>query len=99
VLKFSIVIPTKDRSQYLRYALQSCLSQTYGDFEVVVSDNNSQDDTRDVVLAAEDPRVRYVNTGRSIDVTANFEHGVLQARGEFCSWPMMKPTAQRRLQN
>ena len=44
---FSIVIPTYNRSELVQGAVRSVLGQTFDDFEVVVSDNCSQDDTRD----------------------------------------------------
>jgi glycosyltransferase involved in cell wall biosynthesis len=44
---FSIVIPTYNRSDLVQGAVRSILAQTRNDFEVVVSDNCSQDDTRE----------------------------------------------------
>ena len=46
---FSIVIPTYNRSELVQGAVRSVLGQTFDDFEVVVSDNCSQDDTREVI--------------------------------------------------
>ena len=46
---FSIVIPTYNRSDLVQGAVRSVLGQTFDDFEVVVSDNCSQDDTREVI--------------------------------------------------
>src|SRR6185436_15663072 len=57
---FSVVIPTYNRSDLLRQAVESVLAQTLDDLEVVVSDNHSTDDTRDVIAGFDDPRVRYV---------------------------------------
>ncbi len=48
---FSIVIPTYNRSDLVQGAVRSVLGQTFDDFEVVVSDNCSQDDTREVIEA------------------------------------------------
>ena len=53
---FSIVIPTYNRSELVQGAVRSVLGQTFADFEVVVSDNCSQDDTRDVVARFADHR-------------------------------------------
>ena len=46
---FSVVIPTYNRSDLLVRAVQSVLAQTFDDFEVVVSDNQSADDTHDAI--------------------------------------------------
>ena len=63
----SVIIPTYNRSGLLREALQSVRAQTYGDFEAIIVDDGSADDTRDVVESF-DQRFRYVyqvNRGRS----------------------------------
>ncbi len=80
---FSIVIPTKNRSHLLRSALASCRAQTCQDFEVIVSDNNSSDGTREVVAESGDGRVRGVSTGRDVSPADNFEFGVSHASGEY----------------
>jgi len=57
----SVVIPTYNRSALLRDAVNSVLGQdTRIPFEIIIVDNNSQDDTADVVRSITDPRVRYV---------------------------------------
>ncbi|MEO8256932.1 MAG: glycosyltransferase family A protein [Acidobacteriota bacterium] len=80
---FSIVIPTYNRSELVQGAVRSVLAQTVDDFEVVVSDNCSHDDTREVIQGFQDPRVRYVRT---------LEHGVI---GE--SWEFARAQARGRL--
>src|SRR6187200_310428 len=55
---FSIVIPTYNRSELVQGAVRSILDQTFDDYEVVVSDNCSQDDTQAVIAGFQDPRVR-----------------------------------------
>ncbi len=71
--KFTIVIPTRERCRYLEAALRTCLSQDYDNFEVIVSDNFSQDDTKQVVTSFRDDRIRYLNTGRRLSMSANWE--------------------------
>ena len=80
--KFSIVVPTRNRSATLRHTLQTCLDQTFGNFEVVVSDNFSSDDTAAVVAALGDPRIRYVRTSSYISMSRNFANGLKHARGD-----------------
>ncbi len=59
---FSIVIPVYNRSETLRPTLQSCLDQTFGDFEALVVDDGSRDGEalKAVVESYGDPRLRYV---------------------------------------
>ena len=78
---FSIVIPTYNRSELVQGAVRSVLGQTFDDFEVVVSDNCSQDDTRAVIERFEDPRVRYVRTPTHGVIAESWEFARSQARG------------------
>ena len=60
--KISVIIPTYNRSGKLRGSVESVLRQTYTDFELLIVDDGSQDDTREVVkaMAIEDDRIRYI---------------------------------------
>lgn len=57
--KVSVIIPTYNRADMVGDAIQSVLNQTYGDWELIVVDDGSQDNTHDVVAAFCDPRLRY----------------------------------------
>jgi len=70
---FTIIIPTRERSDTLYFTIANALSQDYGNFEVIVSDNNSMDNTKEVVLAFRDDRLRYVNTGKRVSMSENWE--------------------------
>jgi glycosyltransferase involved in cell wall biosynthesis len=78
---FSIVIPTYNRSDLVQGAIRSVLCQTFDDFEVVVSDNCSEDDTRAVVEGFQDARVRYVRTASHGVIADSWEFARSQARG------------------
>jgi glycosyltransferase involved in cell wall biosynthesis len=58
--RVSVVIPTYNHAHYLPYAVQSVLRQTYADWEAIVVDDGSTDDTADVVARFTDPRIRYI---------------------------------------
>jgi glycosyltransferase involved in cell wall biosynthesis len=80
---FSIVIPTFNRSRLVTFAVESILRQTFGDFEIVVCDNCSADDTPDVVAGIRDPRVRYVRTPEHCVIADSWEFARSQAVGRF----------------
>jgi glycosyltransferase involved in cell wall biosynthesis len=80
---FSIVIPTYNRSELVHGAIRSVLGQTVDDFEVVVSDNCSTDDTQQVVEHFGDSRVRYVRTPTHGVIGDSWEFARSQARGEL----------------
>ena len=81
--KVSVCIPTYNRSHYLIYAVNSVLNQSYRDFELIICDDGSKDNTPEVVSQWDDPRLRYirhpVNIGRSRNMRSGFE----AASGEY----------------
>jgi glycosyltransferase involved in cell wall biosynthesis len=79
----SLVIPTRERAHTLQFTLATALDQASLDYEVVVSDNDSGDDTRQVVQRLDDGRVRYFNTGRRLSMCGNYEFALEQARGRY----------------
>jgi glycosyltransferase involved in cell wall biosynthesis len=85
-VKLSIVVPTRERCDTLQHALRTCTAQDYDSLEIVVSDNASTDATREMVLACDDPRVRYVNTGRRLSMSRNWEFALQHVQGEFVTF-------------
>src|SRR5262245_48882987 len=80
---FSIVIPTYNRSNLFPLAVRSLLAQTFEDFEIVISDNCSTDDTPQVARRFSDKRVRYVRTPQHYVIADSWEYGRRQAIGKF----------------
>jgi glycosyltransferase involved in cell wall biosynthesis len=81
-VKFSICIPNYNYARYLGVTLRSALDQTYGDFEVLVSDNASTDASVDVVRAANNPRIRLRVNERNVGFAANLDRVGSMATGE-----------------
>lgn len=81
--RFSIVIPTYNREDLVGYTIQSGLKQTFGDFEIIVCDNCSTDDTAKVVQQYKDARVKYVRTPRHMVIADNWEFGRSHASGDL----------------
>jgi len=71
--KFNIVIPTKDRCETLEWTLRSCLAIEYPNFEIIVSDNCSEDQTSEIVQSFSDSRIKYYRTPKKLGMTANWE--------------------------
>lgn len=83
-MTISVVVPTYNRARFLRFALNSVLAQTYRDFEVVVVDDGSTDETEHLV-SEYSGRVRYIyqeNRGRG----AARNVGVQHATGEYIAF-------------
>lgn len=82
-MKISIVIPSRERGRYLQHSLETATAIDDPDLEIVVSDNASTDNTRDVAEGCGDPRVRYVNTGSRLSMRQNFELGLTTSTGDY----------------
>jgi glycosyltransferase involved in cell wall biosynthesis len=70
----AVVIPTYDRPRWLGEAIESVLAQTYGNFELVVSDNASGPETAKLVARYDDPRLRYVRRDEHTDLNTHFTY-------------------------
>jgi len=79
----SVCIPTCNRANLLREAIESVLGQTFPDFELIVADNASSDNTRSVVRSFRDPRIRYVAHKKNIGPVGNFNHCLALSRGAY----------------
>ncbi len=81
--RVSVCIPTYNRAEMLRESIESVLAQSFEDFELVVSDNASQDHTEQVVASFRDGRIRYVKQKINIGVVKNFNHCLSLAKGFY----------------
>jgi glycosyltransferase involved in cell wall biosynthesis len=81
----SIGLPVYDGARYLRAALDDFLGQTFADFELIVSDNASTDDTAAIctAYAARDPRVRCVRNPTNLGALPNANRTIRLARGRY----------------
>ncbi len=84
--RFTIIIPTRERAATLEHALRTVTDQDFASLEIIVSDNASTDNTRAIVEANGDPRIRYLNTGKRLSMSHNWEFALGHARGEWISY-------------
>jgi glycosyltransferase involved in cell wall biosynthesis len=84
----SVGLPVYNGEQYVRQAIESILSQTFQDFELIISDNASTDATECICreYAAKDSRIRYYRNDRNRGAAWNNNRVVELARGEFFKW-------------
>jgi glycosyltransferase involved in cell wall biosynthesis len=94
----SIGIPVCNGASYISEAISSILGQTYGDFELIVSDNASTDRTEEICrsFAAADRRVRYFRQERNKGAAWNFNFVFEVSKGKYFKWAahddIVKPT-------
>ena len=84
----TIGLPVCNGENYIREAIDSVLAQTFGDFDLLISDNASSDATENIcrAYARRDPRIRYIRQESNIGAIANFKFVAGQARAPLFSW-------------
>lgn len=86
--KVSIGLPVYNGEPFLAEALDSILGQTFSDFELIISDNASQDRTREICLdyARRDSRIRYDRNTSNHGASRNFNRVFHLSRGRYFKW-------------
>lgn len=79
---FTVIIPQKDRAEYIYHTLRTCMIQDYPNFEVIVSDDCSEDNSVDVIrkLAEQDHRIKFYAHKEHLGMRDNFEFALNQVR-------------------
>jgi glycosyltransferase involved in cell wall biosynthesis len=85
-VKVSVIIPTFNRAYIIEQAIQSVLAQSFEDFEIIVADDGSTDDTAARIAAIADPRLRYLALPHAGAPAAGRNAGIRQARGEILAF-------------
>lgn len=86
-IPLTVALITYNRAGYLQEAIRSILDQTYRDFEFLILDNGSTDETPQIVLSLKDDRVRYVRNAPGLSASFNWASAIKIARGEFVIIP------------
>jgi glycosyltransferase involved in cell wall biosynthesis len=86
--KVSIGMPVYNGERWLAQAVESILAQTYGDFEFIISDNASVDNTESIsrAYAAQDRRIRYYRNPENIGASDNYNAVFRYAWGDYFKW-------------
>jgi glycosyltransferase involved in cell wall biosynthesis len=86
--RVSIGVPVYNGQRYLAQALDSILAQTFGDFELIVSDNASTDATSDICqrYVRADPRVAYHRNPHNLGAAPNYNRAFTLARAPYFKW-------------
>ena len=79
----SVIVPVRNRRALLRRLLDALAAQTFGDFELIVSDNASSDGTEALVRSYRDERIRYVKHERNMGAVSNFNRCMAMSRGRY----------------
>lgn len=84
----SIGMPVYNGSKYIREALNSLLNQTHKDYELIISDNASIDNTQEICLeySKKDSRIRYIRQRSNMGAASNFRFVLAEAKGKYFMW-------------
>ncbi len=82
----SVVIPTYNHARYLVRALESVLNQTFTNWEAIVIDNHSTDNTDEVMESFSDPRISYLKIHNNGIIAASRNAGIRVAKGEWIAF-------------
>lgn len=84
----SIVIPTYNRAHTIQKAIDSLLTQTWQDFEIIIIDDGSEDNTLQIIddIREKDPRIRYFRQTHRKGANAARNRGVREAKGKYIAF-------------
>lgn len=83
---FSIIIPTRDRADVLKHAIQSILNQNYKNWELIIVDDGSEDNTWEIVDSFKDERILYVKHDEPRERVGAFNTGHELATNDWICW-------------
>lgn len=82
----SVIIPTYNRAQWLQQSISSALEQTYGNIEIIVIDDGSTDNTKELLANLKSHGIRYIGHSTNRGAAASRNTGIRAARGEFIAF-------------
>ena len=79
-------MPTFNHSQFIGEAIESVLNQTFKDFELIIVDNYSEDETKDIVESFNDKRIKYYLFHNNGIIAASRNYGIKKAKGKYLAF-------------
>ena len=86
--KLSVGLPVFNEEKHLEETLISILNQSYRDFELLISDNNSTDSTRKIIknFLKTNRRLRFIENKNNIGMINNFNLVFKESKGKYFMW-------------
>ena len=82
-MKFSVLLPTRNGLNYLQYAVESVIKQNYENWEIIISDNASNEDIEGYVRSLNNPRILYSRSDTFLSVTENWNRSIDKFSGDY----------------
>ncbi len=81
--QISVIMPVYNGEKYLKEAIESILAQSYKDFEFIIINDGSTDETEAIIKSFPDKRIVYIDNGENLGLAASFNAGIDAARGRY----------------
>ena len=81
--KVTVLMPVYNGEFYLKEAIESILNQTFIDFELLIINDGSTDNSREIILSFNDSRIRLVDNSRNLGLTKTLNRGINLVKGVF----------------
>lgn len=81
--EISVIMPVYNAEAYLSAAIKSILSQTFSDFEFLIFNDGSTDDSLKVIESFNDPRINLINSAKNLGKEAQLNHGLEIAKVKY----------------
>ncbi len=82
-MNITVAIPTFNRCHFIGKTIESVIRQTYQDFELLIVDNASTDNTENVVRSFTDKRIRYIKNEKNIGIIENWNKCIQLSSGKY----------------
>lgn len=84
-LLFSIIIPTYNRAEFIKKTIESILKQDYDNFEIIIVDDGSKDNTEEVISAIQSDKIKYFKKENGERGAAR-NYGIARAKGDYITF-------------
>ena len=81
--KVTVLMPVYNGQKYLRKAIDSILNQTFTDFEFLIINDGSTDNTEKIIKSYSDPRIRLINNKKNLGLVTSLNNGIDLAKGKY----------------
>lgn len=82
-MKISVILPCYNNAKYLNEALTSVLQQSYADFELIIIEDGSTDNSREIIKGFTDPRIKLLEHKTNLGIVISLNEGIKIAQGEY----------------
>lgn len=82
-MKVSVVLPVYNAAKFVSDAVQSILDQTFSDFELILIDDASTDDSYEILKRFHDPRIKLLKNEVNLDLVGTLNRGLAESKGEY----------------